>query len=121
MLGKLPRGKERLRKAYDDDDSKLAKTVLSWITYAERPLTTEKLWQALAVDPGDTDLKKDNILDVEDFVSVCAGLVTVDETSNIVRLIHYTTQECNGCTFNSEAWTKVFRRRPSRPQSGYQR
>ena len=26
-------------------------------------------------------------------VSVCAGLVTVDEDSNIIRLVHYTTQE----------------------------
>jgi ankyrin repeat protein len=26
-------------------------------------------------------------------VSVCAGLVTVDEESNIIRLVHYTTQE----------------------------
>jgi hypothetical protein len=29
----------------------------------------------------------------EDMVSVCAGLVTVDEESNIIRLAHYTTQE----------------------------
>jgi hypothetical protein len=27
-------------------------------------------------------------------VYVCAGLVTVDEESNIIRLVHYTTQEC---------------------------
>ena len=26
-------------------------------------------------------------------VSVCAGLVTVDEESDIIRLVHYTTQE----------------------------
>lgn len=26
-------------------------------------------------------------------VSVCAGLVTADEESNIIRLVHYTTQE----------------------------
>ena len=33
------------------------------------------------------------IPDVEDMVSVCAGLVTVDQESNIIRLVHYTTQE----------------------------
>jgi hypothetical protein len=30
---------------------------------------------------------------IEDMVSVYAGLVTVDEESNIIRLVHYTTQE----------------------------
>jgi hypothetical protein len=29
--------------------------------------------------------------------SVCAGLVTVDEESNIIRLVHYTTQEYFEC------------------------
>ncbi len=30
---------------------------------------------------------------MEDITSVCAGLVTVDEESSIIRLVHYTTQE----------------------------
>lgn len=30
---------------------------------------------------------------MEDVISVCAGLVTVDEESNIIRFVHYTTQE----------------------------
>jgi ankyrin repeat protein len=36
---------------------------------------------------------RDNLSDIEDLVSVCAGLVTVEQESNIVRLVHYTTQE----------------------------
>ena len=71
----------------------LAKSVLSWITYAERPLTTGELCHALAVELGEDELDPDNIPDVEDLVSVCAGLVTVDQGSNIIRLVHYTTQE----------------------------
>ncbi|RYP26030.1 hypothetical protein DL768_011840 [Monosporascus sp. mg162] len=92
-----------LDEAYDEaikridsqlpDDSALAKTVLSWITYAQRPLTTEELCHALAMEPGEDVLDQDNIPDVEDIVSVCAGLVTVDRESNIIRLVHYTTQE----------------------------
>ncbi len=31
--------------------------------------------------------------DIEDMVSVCAGLVTVDEESDIIRLVHYTARE----------------------------
>ncbi|KAK3389916.1 ankyrin repeat-containing domain protein, partial [Podospora didyma] len=35
----------------------------------------------------------DGLEDVERMVSVCAGLVTIDEESDIIRLVHYTTQE----------------------------
>lgn len=75
------------------DDSELAKTVLSWITYARRPLLAGELCHALAVEKGDTDLDPDNVPEVEDLISVCAGLVMIDEESNIIRLVHYTTQE----------------------------
>jgi hypothetical protein len=75
------------------EDSVLAKTVLSWISYAQRPLTTGELCHALAVKLGDEELDDDNIPDVEDIVSVCAGLVTVDEESSVIRLVHYTTQD----------------------------
>lgn len=64
--------------------------VLSWITYTQRPLTTEELCHALAVEAGESELNPANISDVEDMVSVCAGLVTVDNESNIIQLVHYT-------------------------------
>ncbi|PMD50443.1 ankyrin, partial [Hyaloscypha bicolor E] len=71
----------------------LAKKVLSWITCATRPLTTLELRHAIAVEIDELELDEDNLPDIEDIVSVCAGLVTVDEESNIIRLVHYTTQE----------------------------
>jgi hypothetical protein len=43
--------------------------------------------------PGDRALNSNNFYDVEDIISVCAGLVTIDEESNVIRLVHYTTQE----------------------------
>jgi hypothetical protein len=36
-------------------------------------------------------------------VSVCAGLVTIDEESNIIRLVHHTTQEYFERSQNSPA------------------
>lgn len=72
---------------------RLANKVLSWITCAKRPLTTLELQHALAVEVGDTKLDEDNIERIERIVSVCAGLVTVDKESGIIRLVHYTTQE----------------------------
>ncbi|KAF4337456.1 ankyrin repeat [Fusarium beomiforme] len=75
------------------DAGELAKQVLSWITCAKRPLTTTELRHALAVEIGESEVDEENLPQIEDMVSVCAGLVTVDEESNIIRLVHYTTQE----------------------------
>ncbi|CAN9193849.1 unnamed protein product [Alternaria alternata] len=72
---------------------KLAKSVLTWITFAKRPLITAELCCALAVEPGEAELDPENKPDVDDIVSVCAGLVVVDQESAIIRLVHYTTQE----------------------------
>jgi ankyrin repeat protein len=76
-----------------EDQKELAKQVLSWIICGKRPLTTSELQYALAIEVGDSELDKDNLPQVEDILSVCAGLVTVDEESSIIRLVHYTTQE----------------------------
>ncbi|RFU31833.1 hypothetical protein B7463_g4512, partial [Scytalidium lignicola] len=71
----------------------LAKKVLSWITCANRPLKTIELQHAIAVEENHLELDEDNLPEIEDMVSVCAGLVTIDEDNNIIRLVHYTTQE----------------------------
>ncbi|MCJ1424509.1 hypothetical protein MMC29_002397, partial [Sticta canariensis] len=102
-LETLSRGPEAINKAYEKaierikdqspDDVALATRVLSWIIHSRRPLTTEELCHALAVESDDKDLDRDNILDIDEIVSLCAGLVTVDEKSNTIRLVHYTTQE----------------------------
>ncbi|RYP44940.1 hypothetical protein DL768_008646 [Monosporascus sp. mg162] len=75
------------------DEKELAKQALYWITCAKRPLTTIELQHALAVEVGEPRLDQENLSYIQDMVSVCAGLVTVDEESNIIRLVHYTTQE----------------------------
>jgi hypothetical protein len=67
--------------------------MLFWIVFAKRPLTTEELRHALAVEHGTRCLDKRDLCPVEDMVSSCAGLVTIDQDSNIIRLVHYTTQE----------------------------
>jgi ankyrin repeat protein len=102
-LDALSKESRTLENAYGDaikrlesqlpGDAALATQVLTWIIYAERALTTSELRHALAVEPGQSALDVDNILDMEDIVSVCAGLVTIDEESDIIRLVHHTTQE----------------------------
>jgi ankyrin repeat protein len=102
-LEKLPSGSEAYDRAYKRamkriegqvaDQKELAKQVLSWITCATRPLTTLELQHALGVEVGELKLDEENFSQVEDMVSSCAGLVTVDEESDIIRLVHYTAQE----------------------------
>jgi hypothetical protein len=75
------------------DSQELAKQALSWITGAKRPLITLELRHALAVEIGESEIDEDNLPEIEDIVSVCAGLVIVDKESDIIRLVHYTTQE----------------------------
>lgn len=71
----------------------LALKVLCWITCAARPLAPLELQHALAVEAGDSELDEDNMPRIDRIVSVCAGLVTVDEESQVIRLVHYTSQE----------------------------
>ncbi|KAF1950513.1 ankyrin repeat protein, partial [Byssothecium circinans] len=112
-LEALSRGSKALDKAYDDavkrikgqlpEDRALATNILSWITYAQRPLSTKEICHALAVKLDEKELDLDNILDVEDIISVSAGLVMVDEESDIIRLVHHTTQE-----YFQRTWTSWF-------------
>jgi ankyrin repeat protein len=67
--------------------------VLSWITCAKRPLTASELRCALAVKVGKSELDPGDLPQTRDMVSACAGLVTVEEESEIIRLVHYTTQK----------------------------
>ncbi|KAL8369144.1 hypothetical protein RB599_004544 [Gaeumannomyces hyphopodioides] len=73
--------------------AEFAKKALSWVVCAKRPVSPSELLHALAVNPGDRALDRDNIPEMGGVISACAGLVTVDEESNAVRLIHYTAHE----------------------------
>ncbi|KAI1775102.1 ankyrin repeat-containing domain protein [Hypoxylon cercidicola] len=102
-LQNLPRGSDAYDTAYKNaimriegqgkGRRELAQTVISWIRFSTRPLTTSELQHALALELDTSELDKDNIPDIEDMVSTCLGLVTVDETSQTIRLVHYTIQE----------------------------
>ncbi|OAA65130.1 Ankyrin repeat-containing domain protein [Akanthomyces lecanii RCEF 1005] len=82
----------------------LAMQVLSWITCAKRPLTASELQCALAVEIAESDLDTENLPQIEDMVSVCAGLVAVDDESDIIRVVHHTTQEYFDRKRNEDDW-----------------
>jgi ankyrin repeat protein len=77
----------------NEDDANLARRLLSWLTYSVRPLTVVELQHALAIEPGQDHLDSDSLIDEEIMLSVCAGIVTIEDESNLMRFIHYTTQE----------------------------
>jgi len=58
-----------------------------------RPLNTMEPLHALAVEVAQPRLDKDDLMRIEILISLCAGLVTVNQESRIIRLVHYTTQE----------------------------
>jgi ankyrin repeat protein len=76
----------------NDDDRDLAQRILTWIPNAKRPMSVAELREALAVETDTTSLDLDGLLDIEIIVSVCGGLIIVDQADGTVRLIHYTTQ-----------------------------
>ncbi|KAI9812564.1 MAG: hypothetical protein M1827_004553 [Pycnora praestabilis] len=86
---------EAMQRVYrqEEDDVLLAKQVLSWITYAFRPLSIIELQYAIAVRPGDSEFDEEALPDEDLLLSVCAGLVTADRESGLIRLVHYTTQK----------------------------
>ncbi|OGE49580.1 hypothetical protein PENARI_c020G07591 [Penicillium arizonense] len=102
-LKKLPKGSNAYDNAYDEAMERIkgqapacqktAEWTLKWITFARRQLSVPELQHALAVEVGETEFDACNISRKAYILSICAGLVTVDEESNIIRLVHYTTQE----------------------------
>ena len=102
-LQQLPKGSQGLDTAYDKTTERidnqqpgfqqLAKQTLSWIVYATRQLSLLELRHALAVEDKATELDEENLAEADEIVSACAGLVTIERDTDIIRLVHYTTQE----------------------------
>lgn len=79
-------------ESQNDYDRQLAERVLSWISFAARPITLEELQCALAVEKCQPKLCAENLINKKLLTSVCAGLVTIDE-KGIIGFVHYTTKE----------------------------
>lgn len=64
-------------QSQEADLADLAMHVLSWITFALRPLTLKELQHALAVELGESSLDEENIPDEASILSVCFGLISL--------------------------------------------
>ncbi|OHE96458.1 pfs domain-containing protein [Colletotrichum orchidophilum] len=102
-INQVPNGNAAYSSIYDEalgriraqppDRRELAIRVLGWITCAKRPLTAVELQHALAVAEDRKEIEEDDLTSFDTILSVCAGLVTRDEETGIIRLVHQTTQE----------------------------
>jgi hypothetical protein len=73
--------------------AELGRQALAWIVHGRGPFTTLQLQEILGVEIGEHELDRDNCPDIDVMISACAELVTIDDEKQIIRLVHYTTQE----------------------------
>ena len=76
----------------ESDHKRIAFKTLAWLTHAIRSMSLKELQHALAIEPGDTELDDELLMDGHSITSLCAGLVTLDQGMNMVNLVHYRTK-----------------------------
>ncbi|KAH6904787.1 hypothetical protein BKA70DRAFT_519053 [Coprinopsis sp. MPI-PUGE-AT-0042] len=70
----------------------LARNALTWVAHATRSLTIEELRAAVATCPGTHKSTPDRLPQESVLIGVCQGLLTVEEETRVVRLVHYTAK-----------------------------
>ena len=81
------------RIASQEHGRSLAMKVLMWVANVRKPLSVIQLKHALAINgDDDDDLEEDSLVDSTDIALYCSGLISIDKTTEIVRLVHITAQ-----------------------------
>lgn len=65
-----------------------AMRTLMWLSHSRRPLTIYELQHALATKTGNAQFYPGNLVNTVLLAESCLGLVTVDEETSTVRLVH---------------------------------
>ncbi|KAH6904769.1 hypothetical protein BKA70DRAFT_1063427, partial [Coprinopsis sp. MPI-PUGE-AT-0042] len=71
----------------------LAKKVLLWVINATRSLTVDELRHALATSPETFRFESSRLVQEGMLIGLCRGLVTVEEETRLIRLVHYTAKD----------------------------
>lgn len=79
----------------DEDRQTIAITALKWVAYANGRLTIDQLLHAieLGLDPDCKDIDNDDLVDLDQVLSCCMGLLAFNREDQTIRLVHYTTQD----------------------------
>ncbi|KAL7946660.1 ankyrin repeat-containing domain protein [Trichoderma barbatum] len=75
------------------ESERIALQMLLVLTCARRPLSPLELSHALSIDEISDAFDEDMVPDMDDLVAACTGLVVLDDTSNIVHLVHKSAAE----------------------------
>lgn len=86
---------ETVKRIHDQPENKkaLGLNTLMWVSRANRTLHIEELRDVLAVKSSTRSLHKRDRPSVRLILEYCFGLVTIDEESAVIRLVHYSVQE----------------------------
>ena len=71
----------------------LVEVVFLWILNAQRSMTLQELERAVATSPRTFKFEADRVVPGTTLISMCRGLLVVEEESQIVRLVHYTARQ----------------------------
>lgn len=76
----------------DNSQSPVAHKVLAWVCVAAKPFKSRQLLEALAIDPLNGSLERDNIPLILDVLRSCSNLVIRDENDQII-LAHHSVRQ----------------------------
>ncbi|RGP70022.1 hypothetical protein FSPOR_4313 [Fusarium sporotrichioides] len=103
FLQHLPTGLRAYKDAYDKTIRRirnqgqkhrdLARKALTWLTFAREPLSKGKFRLALSVEDEMSELKDEDLQSTNVILHVCMDLVKIEEGTNTVSLLHFTTME----------------------------
>nr|POE71802.1 isoform 2 of ankyrin-3 [Quercus suber] len=80
-------------EAQEEGHRMIAIKTLAWLSHAFRPLTFGELQHALTIEPGQTKLDREMLMDGSKITGLCAGLMVVHLLSDTVTFVHYTASE----------------------------
>ena len=99
-LNTLPRGLvetyDRILEKIDKDDAEKARRSLTWLTMSARPLSPAELTEAISIDPGETNPKRNKAhLTLGKLLRVCGGLMIEIKSGgkSTVGLAHASVKE----------------------------
>ena len=82
---------DRMKKQ-GEDKARLRISALMWISHTERPLKTDELCHALAVEIGSPNLNTANVPSVGTLLACCQGLVVKKEVSTETCITYLNSQ-----------------------------
>lgn len=83
----------RINNRPNANDVKIAITTLKWLWFVKENIQETALQHAIAVRNDSTDIQEADVESIRTVLSLCLGLVVMDQERGTIRLVHETTQE----------------------------